>query len=123
MTIIEAINKIDAVNPNSYEQSDKVGWLSVLDGIIKNEIIDTHEGADEVAFEKYTDDTPLDTVLLVPDPYDEVYIYFLESRIHYENEEFGKYNNAVSMYNTAFNKYMTHYNRTHMPKGVKFKFF
>ena len=123
MTIIEAINKIDAVNPNSYSQSDKIGWLSALDGIIKNEIIDTHECADEVAFEKYTDDTPLDTVLLVPDPYDEVYIYFLESRIHYENEEFGKYNNAVSMYNTAFNKYMTHYNRTHMPRGGKFKFF
>lgn len=123
MTIIEAINKIDAVNPNSYSQSDKVGWLSVLDGIIKNEIIDAHEGAEGITFEKYTDDTPLDTVLLVPDPYDEVYIYFLESRIHYENEEFGKYNNAVSMYNTAFNKYMTHYNRTHMPKGSKFKFF
>ena len=123
MTIIEAINRIDAVNPNSYSQIDKIKWLAILDGIIKNEIIDTHEGGEDVIYSQYNDDTPLDTELLAPDPYSEVYIYFLESRIHYENEEYGKYNNAVAMYNTAFNKYMTQYNRTHMPKGGKIKFF
>ena len=123
MTIIEAINRIDAVNPNNYSQSNKIQWLAVLDGIIKNEIIDTHEGGEDIVFHEYNDDTPLDTELLAPDPYSEVYIYFLESRIHYENEEFAKYNNATAMYNTAFNKYMNYYNRTHMPKGGKIKHF
>ena len=43
MTIIEAINQIDAMKPNSYSQSDKIKWLSNLDWSIKKEIIDTHE--------------------------------------------------------------------------------
>ena len=123
MTIIEAINRLDTLNPNSYEQPDKIKWLSTLDGIVKTEIIDTHEGAEAVPFTEYTEETPLDTELLIPAPYDEVYIHFLESRVHYENEEFKKYNNAVLMYNTAFDKYKNYYNRNHMPKGTKLKFF
>lgn len=123
MTIIEAINQHDTLNPNSYEQADKIKWLSTLDGIVKTEIIDTHEGAEAVAFTEYTEATPLDTELLIPAPYDEVYIHFLESRVHYENEEFKKYNNAVMMYNAAFDKYKNYYNRNHMPKGTKLKFF
>ena len=43
MTIIEAINKVDSLKPNGYTQSDKVGWLSVLDGAIKRSVIDTHD--------------------------------------------------------------------------------
>ena len=61
MTIIEAINRIDELKPNGYQQTDKVEWLSVLDGIIKRQIIDTHEDGDLVPFEGYNDDTPLDT--------------------------------------------------------------
>ena len=44
MTIIGAITRVDTVKPNTYSQMDKVKWLSELDGIIKAEIIDTHEG-------------------------------------------------------------------------------
>ena len=47
MKLIEAINKIDALKQNTFTQEDKIGWLSTLDGIIKSEIIDTHEGADK----------------------------------------------------------------------------
>jgi hypothetical protein len=47
MTISEAINKIDSLKPNGYSQTDKISWLSLADGMIKNNIIDTHEGADE----------------------------------------------------------------------------
>ena len=50
MTIIEAIHRINTVKPNSYDQALKIKWLSTLDGIIKKEIIDTHEGAENVVF-------------------------------------------------------------------------
>lgn len=123
MTIIEAINRIDAVNPNNYSQPEKVAWLSTLDGVIKKEIIDTHEGAEAVIFSGYTADTPLDTELLVPAPYDEVYLFWLQSKIDYWNGEMGKYNNSIAMYNTAYSNFERAYNREHKPISKKIKFF
>ena len=41
MTIIEAITYADEIKPNSYTQSDKIKWLSQVDGTVKKEIIDT----------------------------------------------------------------------------------
>jgi hypothetical protein len=123
MTIIEAINRTNAVKPNSYDQSQKVKWLSTLDGIVKKEVIDTHEGGEEVVFNGYTDETSLTTNLLVPAPYDEVYIRYLEMQIDYANGEYAKYNNSADVYNEAYTAFKRYYNRTHMPKGNKFKFF
>jgi hypothetical protein len=123
MTIIEAINRIDAVNPNNYTQPEKVAWLSTLDGVIKKEIIDTHEGAEAVTFNGYNEETPLDTELIVPAPYDEVYLFWLQSKIDYWNYEMGKYNNSIAMYNTAYSAFEKAYNREHKPISKKLKFF
>ena len=124
MTIIEAINRIDAINPNNYTQQEKTSWLSTLDGVIKKEIIDTHEGAEAVTFTGYKEETPLDTELLVPAPYDEeVYLFWLQSKIEYWNGEMGKYNNSVTMYNKAYSNFERAYNREHKPITKKLKFF
>lgn len=123
MTIIEAINRIDSVKPNGYTQAEKMRWLSTLDGIVKTNIIDTHEGAEGISFDGYTEETNLTTKLLVPAPYDEMYLFWLESKIDYWNGEMGRYNNSISMYNAAFAEFERYYNRTHMPKGKKHKFF
>ena len=123
MTIIEPINKIDNFKPNSYTQQDKVRWLSILDGIIKVEIIDTHEGGEGVAFNGYEADTDVRTVLLVPAPYDDVYVKWLEAQIDYANGETAKYNNSMVMFNAAYSAFERYYNRTHIPKGKSFKFF
>lgn len=122
MTIMEAIYRIDEVKPNSYSQSEKIKWLSALDGIVKKDIIDTHEGGEEVVFEGY-EDSDLNKELLVPAPYDDVYLRWLEARMDYANGEFSRYNNSITMYNTAYSAYANHYNRTHMPIGKAFKFF
>lgn len=123
MTISEAISNIDAIKPNAYSKSEKIKWLSALDGIIKAEIIYTHESGEETVFVPYDNNTDLDTVLLVPAPYDVVYRYWLESQIDYANAEYKKYNNSSAAYNSAFSAYERYYNRTHMPKECNFKFF
>lgn len=123
MNIIEAITHIDAVKPNGYSQDEKLRWLSNLDGIVKSEIIDTHEGGDEVAFTGYNEMTPPAQELLVPHPYDDIYIKWLEAQIDYANGEYGKYNNSITMYNTAFAAFAKHYNRTHKPISKKFTHF
>lgn len=123
MTIIEAINRIDSLKPNNYTQEEKIAWLSTLDGNIKKEIIDTHEGAENVTFNGYDAETALDTVLLVPAPYDDVYIKWLEAQIDYVNGETKRYTNSMIMYNTALSAFARYYNRNNMPKGHQFKFF
>ena len=123
MTIIEAIHRINTVKPNGYDQPQKIKWLNTLDGIIKKEIIDTHEGGEEVVFNGYTEDTNLLTELLVPAPYDDIYIRYLEMQIDYANGEYARYNNVMKAYNNAYSSYFRYYNKTHMPLGKKFKFF
>ena len=123
MTIMDALYRIDELKPNSYTQTEKIKWLSSLDGVIKSEIIDTHEGGEDIAFSGYDENADLSTKLLVDAPYDDIYLKWLEAQIDYSNGEYGKYNNSLVAYNDAYDLYQRHYNRTHMPKGKKFKFF
>ena len=123
MTIIEAITRVDALKHNTYTQTDKIQWLSRMDWMVKRHIIDTHEGADKVTFTGYDNDTDLQTELLVPAPYDEVYLRWMEAQIDYHNGEYGKYNNAVDMFTTSYEAFQNYYNRTHMPIGKSLKYF
>ena len=123
MTISEALHRADEVKPNTYSDLDKIRWLSTLDGLIKTKIIDTHEGAESITFKEYDENTALDTELLVPAPYDHIYIHWLEAMVDYANDEYDRYANTMEMYNSAWNTFENYYNRTHMPKGKKFKFF
>ena len=115
MTIREAITRLDALKFNTYNEADKVEWLSRLDSAVKLQIIDNHDGANDISFSGYDANTPDNTVLLVPAPFDEVYLRWMEAQIDYHNGEFDKFNNAIIMYNTAFDEYQKYYTRTHKP--------
>ena len=123
MTIIEAINRVDTLFQNTYSQEDKVQWLSRVDWMVKRHILDNHDG-ETAAFSGYTPETDLETVLLIPEPYDEAYIRWLEAQIAYTNGEYKKYNNAITNFNTAFDAYKAFYIRTHKPvsHGSRFLF-
>ena len=123
MTIAEAIYRIDEIKPNGYSPSEKIKWLSSLDGTIKTEIVDTHEGREAVQFKGYNDNTDLDTKLIVDAPYDDIYLRWLESRIDYSNGEYGKYNNSATAFNESYSRFSKWYNREHMPlQRGKFKY-
>ena len=124
MKINEAINRLDSLQRNTYTESDKIAWLSRLDSMVKLQIIDAHEGGKCKPFAGYTEDTPLDTVLLIPDPYDEVYLRWMEAQIDYHNGEYDKYNNAIIMFNASFEAYRDYYISTHKPvsHGRRFLF-
>ena len=123
MKIIEAINQIDSQKPNTYSYAEKLSWLSRLDFMVKRLIIDTHEGGDDVEFTGYDASTDQNTEMLVPAPFDEMYIRWLEAQIDYANEEYDRYNNAVLMYQTAYDGFSAWYNRNHMPKRTSIQYF
>ncbi len=115
MTLKEAINTCDGLRVNDYAEAEKIAWLSNLDGMIKKEIIDCHEGSQQVTFSGYTAETPDNTELLVPEPYSDLYIKYLFAQIDFNNAEFTRYNNSMVMFNYAYQQYADAYNRNHMP--------
>lgn len=122
MKVREAIDRIDSLKHNTYTNCEKVDWLNRLDGMIKREIIDTHEGGEFVPFEGYSEND-MEAELLIGSPYDEMYIRFMEAQIDYYNGEIGRYNNSMMMYQAAYDAYQRFYNRVHMPLGQKLKYF
>ena len=122
MTILQAIEGIDELVHNTYSQEQKVAWLSQLDAMVKEQLVDTHEDPPEVIFDGYTPDTPMDTALLIPAPYDETYLHWLEAKICYYNGEYGKYNQAMQQHQAVFAAWVNRYNATHMPKGQQYRY-
>ena len=124
MTIAEAISKVDTLIPNTYTPEDKIGWLSALDARVKVQIIDTHQQSTPVYFYGYNGVMDLETELLVQEPYDEMYLRWLEAQIHYHNSEDDRYNNAIILFNNAYEGYKKQYTRNHMPlsQGNRFIF-
>ena len=122
MTIIEAITKVDTLKPNAYSTTDKISWLSRLDGMVKRLIIDTHEGGEDVVFTGYDSETDMETELLVAAPFNDIYLRWLEAQIDYSNAEFSKYNNSILMFNAAFDVFSNYYNRNHTPAAGNKRF-
>lgn len=116
MTILEAITLADARRHNPYPQEEKIRWLSELDGKIHMLIREAHEGQTG-GFSGYDRDTDQNTPLLVGKPFEELYLYWLEARICYEDGEMGDYNSAIAQYNRLYEAYGAAYRRSHMPRG------
>lgn len=110
MRIIDAIRRVDELKPNSYTQEQKTEWLRNVDGLIIEECIKTHEGeAPKVDYDNIT------STLMVPHPYDELYVNYLFMMIDYSNGELKKYNNSAEVYNESLLAFKKWYNRTHKP--------
>lgn len=124
MTIMEAISRVNDRKHNTVGQEEKLAWLSQVDMSIKRQIIDTHEGGEGTVFDGYSSDTDLETQLLVPQPFDIIYLHWLEAQIDYRNGEPDRYNASIMLYNAAWENFENYYNRTHMPlkRGCRFVF-
>ena len=119
MTIQNAIELVDSLTYNQIDMMPKIKWLSDMDRTVQNDILLAHEGTDNREFKGYGPDQDLETELLVPAPYDEIYRWYLEMKIHDTTGEIIKYNNAAAKYNAAYIAYADYINRKHTPKGVR----
>lgn len=119
MKISDAIAFADSLFPNTYSREEKKKWLSEIDTRIYQTIISKHEGNPLSSFDGYTEETPDDTELLVREPYDELYIHYLEYKISYFDHDYSHYNAAASMFSALYNDFAVHYNQEHRPKKRK----
>lgn len=122
MILDKLLQRIDQLKPNAYTRQEKIAWVNELDGMVKTDVIDTHMDGESISFGGYNDGDG-NAELLIPAPFDSIYLHWLEAKIDYANAEFGKYNNSMAMFNTMWGNYSRWYNRNHMPKGCGFDYF
>lgn len=115
MKIKEAIARFDTLYPNAFSHSDKISWLSELDGKIFSEIISLYENAPPY-FTGYTSSASDSTELLVPFPDDDIYIKFMCLKTDLINSDIRRFNNSAMLFNSAFTSLANTYNRTHTYK-------
>ena len=115
MTISEAITQLQAVKENQYDDETLVRWISDLEGTLYEDIVKNHEGNEDIPHGRYSVDTDMDTVLMVPEPYSDIYIKYLMAQVDYHNAEMQRYTNSMIMYNVALDAFAGWYNRNNMP--------
>ena len=82
MKVLEAIHAFDCLKPNAYSQEQKVDWLDRLDCFICSRILEQYPRAE---YELNNLGDP-DRELLVNDTFGDLYLHWLESKVHYYNE-------------------------------------
>lgn len=144
MNINEALSRLDLLIPNTYYREIKIKWLSSIEELLINNVFSKFKGipgpamqyvsggfdrnkdeihGTEINFVPFTDDTPGETELIVSQEYDEIYIHWLASKIHFYNDEILKYNNASIAYNDLLTELRNHYAKTHMPLQTGVNYF
>lgn len=90
MTIRDLLNRIEKEKPNSFTEADLIAFLNEVEAQVADEL--RIKEADVPVYE-YGHDEDLDNILLVPAPYDVLYISYLKAKIDYANEEYDSYTN------------------------------
>ena len=112
MTPNKCIEHVDSVKPNAYGEEDKFRWMNDLDGMVTRLVYQEDNWTPLV----YPDDA--DKELLIPAPYEDAYILYVEAQIDYHNREWNNYNNSVAMFYARFDEFKKNYIREHMPKSA-----
>lgn len=119
MNIRDALDQVDALKPNQFDEQQKIYWLSQVDQRIYNDVVLRHERDESMpeTFGGYPPDVDQDTQLLASAPFDALYRWWLEAMIDLGNGELGKYQNSMLLFNSAWNDFAKDYRRKHMPLG------
>ena len=105
MTPNKSIEIVDSVRPNPYSEEDKLRWINELDGTVQRLVFQN----DDIKQYSYPDD--MDTELLIPAPFEDLYNLYLEAKIDYHNREYGNYNNSAMVFESRYDDYKKWYIR------------
>lgn len=151
MTINEALSRVDTLVPNTYDREIKYKWLSSVEGILINKIFSKFIGipaaarqytqyddpetfpeeefpnskisGNAITFTGFDNKTAGDTELLAPQEYDEIYVQWMLTKIHYYNDETIKYNNAALAFDAMQTELRNHWAQTHTPIQTAARYF
>ena len=113
MQVLQAIQELDSLKPNTFSQQQKIQWLDRLDGFILRSLLSRYP---EKKTQAFTPGNP-DRELLMEAPFDEGYLHWMEAKIHYYNEEIDRYNGAIRLFRGIFEDYQRKLNEGAMPEN------
>ncbi len=107
-TLQQALSRIDAICPNAWDETAKLLWLNECESMIQTRILGT---APEQCI-TYDADTDRSTKLLVPAPFDRLYVYYVIAMCDYAAHETAHYTDSMMLFNAALDEYAKWYQRT-----------
>lgn len=117
MKVNEAIAQVDSLRENAIDEATKRAWLTRVDQYVFDQIIFPREGAALAVFIPYGEGDG-ERELLIPAPYDEAYLHYLEAEIYRATREIDKYASCAALYNGVVNDYKNKYFREHRQKAI-----
>lgn len=106
-TLQQALTRIDAICPNAWDETAKLLWLNECESMIQTRIL----GAAPEACITYDADTDRSTALLVPAPFDRLYVYYVIAMCDYAAHETAHYADSMMLFNAALDEYAKWYQR------------
>ena len=107
MTASEAIARAKETRQGAIDYSQYLKWINVIEGRIQVEVMG--KGKDDLI--SYTEGTD-NRELLIPHPYDEVYIYYLCAMTDFYNEELETYAIDAAVFEQKFDEFKRFYIKT-----------
>ncbi len=107
-TLQQALTRIDAICPNAWDETAKLLWLNECESMIQTRIL----GAAPEQCITYDADTDRSTKLLVPAPFDRLYVYYVIAMCDYAAHETAHYADSMMLFNAALDEYAKWYQRT-----------
>lgn len=123
MTIQEVLDIVDGQKPNMMTEAQKIRAISDIEGMIHSDIIMKHvHTQEEETCPVYTSETDRQTVLLAPERFCYLYVYWVETRIDDMNQEMDKFNNDYAKFDNLYGSLADFWTQTHMPITAKTHF-
>lgn len=98
MTALDVIGGVDGKLHNVFPLADKLEWLNQAESMVLQLL-------GRVGMPREAASVEAETVLTAPKPYDRLYAYYLEAQIHYANQEYLKFNNAMALFQAVWMEY------------------
>lgn len=109
MTVTDTLSQADELRLNTISDEQKAAWVMGLDQQI----------GERIDMDSYVHSWPAgDGELLLPAPYDRVYVLYLCSQIDYYNNETALYGNDKAVYDEAMSEAMAWWRRQHCPDNT-----
>ena len=105
MRLFKAIERANALRPNTIEDEQKAAWIYELEG----KLAETRRAPPPSRL------WPDDQTLAFPPPCDNVYELYLCAMIDYANEETELYQNDIAVFNAAYSEAIAWWRRRHPP--------
>lgn len=123
MTVEGMIEQYNMERPNSVEDAVKRDFLKKCEANILDSCILLYDPLvgerTEEEWQEYMDNFGYESELIVKEPYDDIYVYFLDQRISFNNNDKVRYNNASRLFDNMFLAFKQKYNREHFPRQTR----